>query len=200
MFELRILGSPGLTRATSAGPEPCAIQPKRLALLAYLAIADRGRAHRRDTLTGLFWPELEQSKARGALRQALRYLRLTLGDHVIITRGNDEVMLADGTLDCDVVAFETALAKGELEAALSCYRGDLLAGLFITGASSEFEHWLDREVVRLRERAREAARTLSLHAAAEGDPARAAALPRGARYSIPLYLPPRGGAPGRPDR
>jgi serine/threonine-protein kinase len=169
MFELRILGSPGLTRATAAGPEACAIQPKRLALLAYLAIAGRGQAHRRDTLIGLFWPELEQDRARGALRQALRYLRNALGDRVVITRGNDEIELAEGALWCDVLAFEDALQAGRLREALELYRGDLLAGFFITGAAPEFEYWLDREVGRLRTRAQEAARTLAEHAGGAGD-------------------------------
>jgi DNA-binding SARP family transcriptional activator len=35
-------------------------QPKRLGLLAYLAIASPHRFHRRDSLLALFWPELDQ--------------------------------------------------------------------------------------------------------------------------------------------
>jgi serine/threonine-protein kinase len=170
MFELHILGSPVLTRITANSTELCAIQPKRLALLAYLAIADQGRTHRRDVLTGLFWQDHDQSRARGALRQALRYLRNILGDQVLITRGNDEVALATDALHCDVLEFETALNENRLEDALSHYRGDLLTGLFISGASSEFEHWLDREATRLRDRARGAARALALRAEEEGDP------------------------------
>src|SRR3989442_1335006 len=45
-------------------------QPKRVALLAYLAAATPKRLHRRDSLVALFWPELDQEHARAALRQA----------------------------------------------------------------------------------------------------------------------------------
>jgi len=38
-------------------------QPKRVALLAYLAAATPRRLHRRDSLLALFWPELDQEHA-----------------------------------------------------------------------------------------------------------------------------------------
>jgi hypothetical protein len=48
-------------------------------LLAYLAL-EPGRAHSRDTLATLFWPERPDSKARTNLRQVLADLRQALGD------------------------------------------------------------------------------------------------------------------------
>lgn len=183
MFELRTLGSPGLTRATPWGLEPCSIQPKRLAFLVYLTVS--GGAVRRDTLIGLFWPELEQSRARGALRQALRYLRNTLGSDVIVTRGQDEVAVVRGAVWCDVRDFEDALATGRLEEALGLYRGDFLEGLYLTDAP-EFEKWLDGEVGRLRASARAAARQLVERYESGGNIARAMKWARRAIDFAPL--------------
>ena len=52
------------------GVEVIPLQPKRLALLAYLAVVGVRGALRRDTLLGLFWPESSEEEARRALRQA----------------------------------------------------------------------------------------------------------------------------------
>jgi len=71
LVELRILG--GLNLLGAGGRELSSVlaQPKRVALLAYLAAATPRRLHRRDSLLALFWPELDQEHARAALRQAL---------------------------------------------------------------------------------------------------------------------------------
>ncbi len=46
-------------------------QPKRFALLTYLALATRSGFYRRDRILAVFWPELDQYHARGAMRNAL---------------------------------------------------------------------------------------------------------------------------------
>ena len=164
-MKLHTLGQLSLTDPD--GPEILSVlaQPKRVAVLTYLALATPRGFHRRDTLLGLFWPELDREHARGALSQALSFLRRSLGD-VIETRGDDDVgLLAEG-LWCDAVAFEASLEAGQLSAALELYQGDLLAGFFI-GDAPEFEHWLDRERERLRRRATEAAWALADESEAE---------------------------------
>ena len=143
-------------------------QPKRLALLAYLAVAVPHRFHRRDTLLALFWPEFDQEHARAALRRALYFLRSALGAEVVAGRGDDEVGVSDGALWCDAAAMEQLLAAGDSEAALALYRGPLLDGLYVAGASVEFQDWLDRERIRLRERAADAARALVTQAESDG--------------------------------
>ena len=55
-------------------------QPKRLALLVYLAMAEPRGFHRRDSLLALFWPELPEKRARNALNKTLHFLRSHLGD------------------------------------------------------------------------------------------------------------------------
>lgn len=142
-------------------------QPKRLGLLAYLAIAAPRRFHRRDSLLALFWPELDEEHARAALRRALYFLRVELGAEVLTGRGEDEVGVSD-ELWCDVSALDAAHASGDFEGAVTLYRGALLEGLHVAGASPEFSEWLDRERERVRERAAAAARSLVTRAEAEG--------------------------------
>ena len=52
---------------------------KTRALLAYVC-AESARAHQRDTLAGLLWPEQPEEAARRSLRQALYKLRQILGE------------------------------------------------------------------------------------------------------------------------
>src|SRR5437763_10150127 len=150
MIELRMLGRLSLTDSDGREVRGLLAQPRRLALLAYLAASTPRRFHRRDSLLALFWPELDQEHARAALRQALHVLRVALGSDVVVTRGDEEIGLDFGRLRCDVVAFDDAVAARQLSAALDCYTGGLLAGFFIFGAG-DFERWLDRERARLRE-------------------------------------------------
>src|SRR5467141_1449051 len=159
MIELRMLGRLSLTGADGREVRGLLGQPRRLALLAYLAAASPQGFHRRDTLLALFWPELDQEHARAALRQALHVVRGALGADVIVTRGDDEVGLDLERIWCDVVAFDHAIETDQLSAALDFYHGDLLGGFFIPGAG-EFERWLESTRGQLRTAASNAARGL----------------------------------------
>src|SRR6184192_3501559 len=128
MIELSMLGRLSLTGADGREVRGLLGQPRRLALLAYLAAATPQGFHRRDSLLALFWPELDQEHARAALRQALHVVRDALG------AGAEEIGLAFDHVSCDVGAFERAVAVGQFREALDLYRGDLLEGFFITGA------------------------------------------------------------------
>jgi len=168
-----MLGTLHLTDAAGHEVKRLLTRSRRLALLAYLAAATPRRFHRRDSLLALFWPELDQEHARAALRQALHVLRGALGGDVVATRGDEEIGLDFTGLWCDVVAFDEAIAAGQLVAAVDCYKGDLLDGFFISGAG-EFERWLERERARLRDAVSGAARTLIEQCEAAGDVAAAA--------------------------
>lgn len=160
-------------------------RPKLLGLLSYLAAARPPGYQRRDAITGLFWAELSQERARGALRQALYHLRQSLGEGVVVTRGDEEVGLDPERFWSDVAAFEDALQREAREQALELYRGDLLQGFFVTGAP-EFERWLDGRRDELRERARVAAWELAQAAEAEGSATNAARWARQALRLAPL--------------
>jgi serine/threonine-protein kinase len=124
-------------------------QPKRIALLAYLAVATPHGFQRRDTLVGLFWPGLDDEHARGALRQAVRFLRRHLGEKAVVGRGEEELALGDEVW-CDAVAFERAASEDRPDEAPDLYRGDFLAGFFVSDAAPEFDEWIEAERARLR--------------------------------------------------
>src|SRR5438105_487172 len=149
MLELRVLGSLDLRGAETPELQRLLRQPKRVALLVYLALARPRGLVRRDTLLALFWPDLDDAHARDALNAALGFLRRTLGTGVIVTRGHDEVGVAPDQLACDAVRFDDAAVAGRLEEALALYRGDLLAGFHVADVAA-LEEWVDRERARLR--------------------------------------------------
>lgn len=177
MIEFRVLGGAELTRIEGQRRESLGLQPKRLALLSYLMLARPGGFHRRDNLLALLWPDLDQAHARGALRAALHHLRHALGAAVLVTQGDEEVAIANEAVRCDAEAFERALGAGRPADAMELYRGELLAGLFVSDAP-EFEQWLDRERTRLRQRAAAAAWHLSEQEEAAGRRPEAAAWAR----------------------
>lgn len=167
-IQFRLLGSTELRAEDGSALDDVVAQPKRLALLAYLAVDRPGRLHRRDSLLLLLWPESDETHARGALSQALSFLRRNLGEGVIISRGVDEVGVDAARITTDVAAFEAQADAGQHARALGLYWGDLLTGLNISGCN-EFDDWLSAERKRLRERAARAARAVTKEAIASGD-------------------------------
>ncbi len=164
MILLRLFGTVELRRESEGELRSIPLQPKRLALLAYLAVRPQG-FHRRDTLLGLFWPELDSEHARGALSKAVHYLRRSLGEGVLVSHGDEELRIDDTSLWCDVAAFDRAAASGAGEEAVELYRGDFLTGFFLSD-SPEFERWLAEERDRLRRRANSVAWDLATASAA----------------------------------
>src|SRR6266699_4768663 len=82
MIELRVLVTLDVKGTDGRAIQSILAQPKRLVLLAYLA-AHSAHGARRDSVVTLFWPELDATHARGALRQSLRFLRRELGDGIL---------------------------------------------------------------------------------------------------------------------
>src|SRR5688572_16321101 len=70
---LNILGTLDLRDADGAAVSSILQQPRRLGLLVYLAMADRDGMVKRDTLLGLFWPDMTQENGRRALSQAIHF-------------------------------------------------------------------------------------------------------------------------------
>lgn len=147
MLSLRLLGGLSLCddRSPLTGP---ATQRHRLALLALLA-SSRCRPQSRDKLVAWLWSERDVEHARNLLNQCVHALRRAIGESGIISV-QDELRLDPAAVLCDVVAFEDAVAAGELERAIGLYTGPFLDGFHLPGAS-EFEHWADGERERLRQ-------------------------------------------------
>src|SRR4051812_42529531 len=134
MLSLRTLGAVDLRDHADREVTALLCQPKRLALLIYLVAATPSGAHSRDRLLGLFWPEFDEDRARDALTQALRFLRLTLGADALVRRGTDVVAIDTSIVHCDVVAFRQRVEAGQPEEAMRLYGGDFLAGFFVDDA------------------------------------------------------------------
>jgi len=184
MIEFRTLGGLDLRASDGRQLEPLLAQPKPLALLAYLAVATPHGFHRRDTLVGLLWPELDARHARTGLRKGLHLLRRSLGNGTVATRGDEEVAVDPDTFWCDAVAFRAARDTERWREALDLYRGDLLPGFFVSEAP-EFERWLEEERARLRSSAAVVVWSAAQGAERDGDSALAAHLARRAAELTP---------------
>lgn len=178
LYELRILGPTEMAGPAPEAGEAVVRQPKRLALLAFLALTTADGFRRRDKIIALFWPELDQSQARTYLRKALHGIHEALGADVIATRGEDEVRLDSTRCWCDAVALPRLTAEGRCHEALALYRGDLLEGLFPEGVAQEFHEWLDGQRRLLREQAAAAAWECSRVEEERGDRKAAAVMAR----------------------
>jgi TolB-like protein/DNA-binding SARP family transcriptional activator/Flp pilus assembly protein TadD len=151
MIRLRTLGALHLHDSEGRDTGVLLAQPKRLALLAYLALALPRGPQRRDSLVALFWPEQDADHARNALNQSLHVIRRSLGTETVASANGDALSLNPTLIWCDAIAFEEALDSGHLADAIDLYRGDLLEG-FHVAAAPEFERWLETERTRLRGR------------------------------------------------
>lgn len=157
-------------------------QPKRTALLVYLATARPHGFHARDTLLALFWPESDDRRGRRSLRKALHFLRKHLGKNAIVSRGDD---LSLSGIQCDAASFDAAVEAGRARNALELYRGDFLKGFHVSG-SPEFERWLDAERKRYRRAAARLAWSLSEGEEAAGSDMEAVRFARRAHAIQPL--------------
>ena len=114
-------------------------------LLVYLAL-EADKAHARDVLATLFWPEEPDTVAKKNLRQSLYQLRRVLGDSgdegtafLHVTRQTVQFNTAS-EYQLDVDDFLAATAQDDMETAVILYRGELLPGF--TCDSLQFEGWL----------------------------------------------------------
>ena len=159
LVRLQTLGTIDLRDAQGGELRAILVQPRRLALLTCLALTRPVGFLRRDRLLPLFWPETDTERCRRSLNRAVYFLRRSLGESIVLSRGVDEIGLNRDRFWCDAADFETALDEGDSRRALDLYRGDLMPGFFVSSAPG-FEEWLEGERARLRVRASEAAGAL----------------------------------------
>lgn len=158
-FRLLAFGGLSLREGTSTVQLLGRVQ---LALLARLAVAGE-RGVRRDQILSLFWPESDDVRARGSLKQAMYGIRQGLRDANVIL-GTDQLRLNPQVLSSDVADFQRALHEGELDGAVERYVAPFLEGFHI--GNGEFARWRDEEADRLALSFRQALTTLAR--AAEG--------------------------------
>lgn len=126
---------------------------KATALMAYLAVTG-GRT--RESLAALFWPQLDQSRSRAALRRTLASLKKAIGpEHLLIERESLAVCQHEH-LRADFQQFEQLLAQCQIHShqidqvcqaclspltqAVELYRDDFMAG-FTLRDSPGFDDW-----------------------------------------------------------
>lgn len=168
MITLRTLGTIDLVDDSGARVDALLRRPKRLALLVYLAMARPGATLRREKLLALFWPEIDEARARVSLRQSVHVLRQHLGADALVALGDEELSLDDSIVRCDAMEFERAVGEGRLANAVDLYGGEFLPGFFLDGAY-DFQEWLELARARLRERASAAATQLAEQAWSAGE-------------------------------
>lgn len=135
-LELNVLGAPRLFRIQDGESQAIGLQPKRAVLLAFLALAYQDRPCPRPTILALFWPELAETRARGALRKALFDIRAALGADVVLAAG-DTVQLNMSIVHCDAVEFLEHIGCGRDFEAVSLYTNHLLDGFYAREAPLE---------------------------------------------------------------
>jgi DNA-binding SARP family transcriptional activator len=153
MSQLRLFlfGSPRLERA---GVVQTMDTRKAIALLSYLALT--GQVHSRDALAALFWPEYEQSQARGNLRRTLSTLARAVGKESLEADRESIGLIPDNGLWVDVRRFQELLAatnshnhpldevystcESLLTEALALYQAEFMIGFSLPG-SPNFEEW-----------------------------------------------------------
>src|ERR1044071_8630517 len=121
------------------------LSAQRLAILAVLA-AEGDRRVSRERLTGLFWPDAEEERARHSLRQALYTLRNEIGHEVV--RADFALSLDASAMTSDVSQFREALGRGDGPEAVRLVRGPFLDGFYLPGAAP-FQRWVEEERARL---------------------------------------------------
>jgi DNA-binding SARP family transcriptional activator len=153
--------------------------------MAFLALLTRvgERGITRDKITGLFWPDAEDDRARRSLANAISALRRDLADDLLLP-GN-QLRLNSDVVTSDVQEFETAVRVGDLARAATLYEGPFLDGFHLAGAP-EFDRWMDSERAALAHSYGTVVEKLARAAESRGDPADAVAWYRKAASHDPL--------------
>lgn len=150
-LQVYLFGAPRIVHAGA----PVAVElRKTLALLAYLVV--ERRTHSRDTLAALFWPELDQQRARTALRHTLVALNQAIGKGWLAADRDHLALRRDPELYVDIERFQDLLARvsahnhlpsrlcedclAALTEATGLYKGDFMAG-FSLQDTAEFDTW-----------------------------------------------------------
>jgi DNA-binding SARP family transcriptional activator/TolB-like protein len=146
-FHLRTLGRLALTDSAGREDPSLSTRPRKLAVLAWLALRPERRATR-DRLIGVFWGDRDEDRARNSLSDAISHLRRVLGRDAICTPASEVVVADDASLRIDALDLTAAAARGDHGKVVDLYHGPFLDGFYIADAP-EFDEWRDRERSRL---------------------------------------------------
>ena len=140
MLEVRLIGKFDI----KYGGKPVNISSRFAQSLFAFLILTAETSHRREKLSGMFWPNITEEKARAYLRYELWRIRKALSSSEFVL--SDDLGIAfDSSTDywLDVKVFEKltdAASADELIAALSIYDGELLPGFYEDWIVLERDH------------------------------------------------------------
>lgn len=163
-YRVRVLGGFAVERLAGETAPPLP-QRRADAVLAVLAVCGPIGCTR-DRLVAFLWPESDNAHARHNLRDALYAIRRTLGADAV-SGSADTLRLDPSVVTSDVQEFTEALESGHLADAVTIYRGPLLDGFHLSGAT-EFDQWLDGERDRCFRERQQALKRLAKRAEEEG--------------------------------
>jgi tetratricopeptide (TPR) repeat protein len=143
VIRLQVLGAVDLVLSDGRRGEALLAQPRRLALLAFLAIESERGACPRERVLATFWPDAPPEQASANLRQALAFLRKVLGDGALVNVGQHALRVSAERLVCDAVERLRASDAGLAEP------GELLSGVHLQGVGEAWDEWLARQRSRL---------------------------------------------------
>jgi DNA-binding SARP family transcriptional activator/pimeloyl-ACP methyl ester carboxylesterase len=158
--KLCLFGSP---RLEQAGQVIDISLRKALALLVYLAVTRR--AHSRDALATLLWPDSDQRRARANLRRTLHRLNRALGPGILEATSEAIGLAPEADLWLDIEAFQRSVATcldpdaaadlspdclSHLSEAAGLYSDDFLAGFTLPDCPG-FDEWQFFQAENLRQ-------------------------------------------------
>jgi DNA-binding SARP family transcriptional activator len=161
-------------------------RPRIIALLALL-IGYGPRGISRDKILSYLWPESDTGHARNSLKQSLFSLRNAFSGPIVFC-SSGLLRLNPQLVEVDRWSFESALANGQEQAAVSFYRGPFLDGFYVSGLA-EFERWAELERGRLAAAYADALKTLASRAESAADWAAAMVWWRRLTESEPFSTP-----------
>lgn len=149
---VQLLGMPACEAPDGGAPR---LGHKPLFLLTRLLLETRPVA--RETMMAFLWPEANEERARGSLRQALHTIRGVTGPACIAAdRRSISLRVPPAS---DLTDFLQAVNHGDWNRAALAYRGPLLEGVTVPDAT-DAELWLDfqrRRIAKMFETAAVAA-------------------------------------------
>jgi DNA-binding SARP family transcriptional activator/tetratricopeptide (TPR) repeat protein/TolB-like protein len=146
-YQLLTLGRLALLDPDGAEDASLGRRPRKLALLAYLAL--RGRPLTRDHLVELFWGGKDDDRARNSLSDALSHIRRALGRDAIVATVTEVRLAPPCPLTIDARELALAVERQDWPAAIALYGGPFLDGVHVDD-SPGFEQWSSAERERLR--------------------------------------------------
>jgi DNA-binding SARP family transcriptional activator/tetratricopeptide (TPR) repeat protein len=163
-YRVRLLGRLALENGPGLSEGPAA-RRRSLALLAILAAAGE-QGVPRDKLLLYLWPESDTRRARNSLHQTLYALRQQLGQDAVLA-GIPNLQLNSARFTSDLWDFDAALARGDIEEAITLYSGPFLDG-FSLPELVEFEQWMEETRARIARRYADALESAAARATAQG--------------------------------